>query len=96
MSNNLCTYLFHPKITFAISNSYPQTASGTGLAFIIFTEAINQFPGAQFWSVLFFLMLFTLGIDSQFGTLEGVVTSIVDMKLFPNLRKEYLTGKTIG
>ncbi|XP_077291147.1 sodium-dependent neutral amino acid transporter B(0)AT3 [Arctopsyche grandis] len=68
------------------------SASGTGLAFIIFTEAINQFPGAQFWSVLFFLMLFTLGIDSQFGTLEGVVTSIVDMKLFPNLRKEYLTG----
>ncbi|KAL0822223.1 hypothetical protein ABMA28_004353 [Loxostege sticticalis] len=68
------------------------TASGTGLAFIIFTEAINQFPGAQFWSVLFFLMLFTLGIDSQFGTLEGVITSIVDMKLFPNLRKEYLTG----
>ncbi|KAJ8877946.1 hypothetical protein PR048_022409 [Dryococelus australis] len=68
------------------------TASGTGLAFIIFTEAINQFPGAQFWSILFFLMLFTLGIDSQFGTLEGVVTSIVDMKLFPNLRKEILTG----
>jgi solute carrier family 6 amino acid/orphan transporter-like 15/16/17/18/20 len=69
-----------------------QSASGTGLAFIIFTEAINQFPGAQFWSILFFLMLFTLGIDSQFGTLEGVVTSIVDMKLFPNLRKEILTG----
>ncbi|PNF18602.1 Sodium-dependent neutral amino acid transporter B(0)AT3 [Cryptotermes secundus] len=68
------------------------SASGTGLAFIIFTEAINQFPGAQFWSILFFLMLFTLGIDSQFGTLEGVVTSIVDMKLFPNLRKEILTG----
>ncbi|KAF5304442.1 hypothetical protein FQR65_LT07972 [Abscondita terminalis] len=68
------------------------SASGTGLAFIIFTEAINQFPGAQFWSVLFFLMLFTLGIDSQFGTLEGVATSIVDMKLFPNLRKEILTG----
>ncbi|XP_046736581.1 sodium-dependent neutral amino acid transporter B(0)AT3 [Diprion similis] len=68
------------------------SASGTGLAFIIFTEAINQFPGAQFWSVLFFLMLFTLGIDSQFGTLEGVVTSIVDLKIFPNLRKEILTG----
>lgn len=68
------------------------SASGTGLAFIIFTEAINQFPYAQVWAVLFFLMLFTLGIDSQFGTLEGVVTSIVDMKLFPDLRKEILTG----
>lgn len=69
-----------------------QSASGTGLAFIIFTEAINQFPGAQLWAVLFFLMLFTLGIDSQFGMLEGVITSFVDMKLFPNAGKEVITG----
>lgn len=40
-------------------------------------------------------MLFTLGIDSQFGTLEGVVTSLVDMKLFPNLPKEYIVGVCI-
>jgi solute carrier family 6 (neurotransmitter transporter, amino acid/orphan) member 15/16/17/18/20 len=70
-----------------LSNS----ASGTGLAFIIFTEAINQFPGAQLWAVLFFLMLFTLGIDSQFGTLEGVISSLVDMKLFPSLAKDKIT-----
>jgi len=88
LSNVVC--LYNSQIMIII---WLQSASGTGLAFIIFTEAINQFPGAQFWSVLFFLMLFTLGIDSQFGTLEGVVTSIVDMKLFPNLRKEILTGE---
>ena len=76
-----------------LSRSRPQSASGTGLAFIVFTEAINQFPWAPFWSVLFFLMLFTLGIDSEFGTLEGVITSVVDLKVFPNIRKEILTGK---
>ena len=70
-----------------------QTASGTGLAFIICTEAVNQFPLAPLWSVLFFLMLLTLGIDSQFGTLEEVVTSITDMKVFPRVRKEILAGK---
>lgn len=62
------------------------------MAFIIFTEAINQFPGAQFWAVLFFLMLFTLGIDSQFGMLEGLATSLVDMKLFPSLPKDMIIG----
>ncbi|KAK9893054.1 hypothetical protein WA026_023353 [Henosepilachna vigintioctopunctata] len=72
------------------------SASGTGLAFIIFTEAINQFPGAPLWAILFFLMLFTLGIDSQFGTLEGVVSSISDMKLFPNMSKQMLTGAICG
>ncbi|EFX84589.1 hypothetical protein DAPPUDRAFT_314911 [Daphnia pulex] len=72
------------------------TASGTGLAFIICTEAVNQFPLAPLWSVLFFLMLLTLGIDSQFGTLEGVITSIVDLKIFPRVRKEILTATLCG
>ena len=74
-------------------NSYFfQSASGTGLAFILFTEAVNQFPAGNVWAILFFLMLFTLGLDSQFGTLQGVVQCFIDLNLFPNLRKEILTG----
>lgn len=69
-----------------------QSGSGTGLAFIAFTEAINQLPAAPVWSVLFFLMLLTLGLDSMFGMLEGVVTSIVDMNLIKNLRKDVVAG----
>lgn len=75
----------------SLEKELSNSASGTGLAFIIFTEAINQFPMSQLWAVLFFLMLFTLGIDSQFGTLEGVISSLVDMKLFPGLAKDKIT-----
>ncbi|XP_052229693.1 sodium-dependent neutral amino acid transporter B(0)AT3-like [Dreissena polymorpha] len=70
------------------------SVSGTGLAFIVFTEAINQFPVAQLWSVLFFLMLLTLGLDSMFGTLEGAITSFNDLMMFPGVRKEIICGVT--
>ncbi|CAG5115581.1 unnamed protein product, partial [Candidula unifasciata] len=69
-----------------------KSGSGTGLAFITFTEAINQFPLAPLWAVLFFLMLLTLGLDSMFGTLEGAITSLNDLMFFPRIRKEVVCG----
>uniref|UniRef100_A0A2C9M8R6 Uncharacterized protein n=1 Tax=Biomphalaria glabrata TaxID=6526 RepID=A0A2C9M8R6_BIOGL len=35
-------------------------------------------PLAPLWSVLFFLMLFTVGLDSQFGMFETIISSIID------------------
>ncbi|XP_033754955.1 sodium- and chloride-dependent transporter XTRP3-like [Pecten maximus] len=82
-----------PEITSCdFKSEIQKSGSGTGLAFIAFTEAVTQFPAAQFWAVLFFLMLLTLGLDSMFGTLEGVITSIVDMNLVTNLRKDFLAA----
>ena len=49
-------------------------------------------PFASLWSVMFFLMLITVGIDTEFGMLEGVVTPVIDQKLFPKLKKEYISG----
>ncbi|XP_007887826.1 sodium-dependent neutral amino acid transporter B(0)AT3 isoform X1 [Callorhinchus milii] len=70
-----------------------QSASGTGLAFIIFTEAIIQMPGSQVWSILFFIMLFSLGLSSMFGNIEGVVAPLLDLKLLPKyIPKEVITG----
>ncbi|XP_068210842.1 sodium-dependent neutral amino acid transporter B(0)AT3-like [Palaemon carinicauda] len=79
-----------------IQDELQKSAAGTGLAFIIFTEAINQFPWPPLWAILFFLMLFTLGADSQFGTLEGVISSLIDLKVLPELRKEALSGIVCG
>lgn len=72
-----------------------QSASGTGLTFIAFTEAINQFSVPPIWAILFFLMLLTIGLDSMFATLEGVVTPILDLDIIPDLRNypSVLSGK---
>ncbi|KAL4220998.1 hypothetical protein ACF0H5_019261 [Mactra antiquata] len=66
---------------------------GYGLAFIAYPEALSNLPPAQLWSVLFFFMLFTLGLDSEFALLETVMTCIQDE--YPHLRK-YKSYMCIG
>lgn len=65
-------------------------SSGPGFAFIVWPEAmthISQNPYVQItFSLLFFLMLYSLGLSTMVVTVETVVTSLLD--LFNNLRKE--------
>ncbi|XP_042601539.1 inactive sodium-dependent neutral amino acid transporter B(0)AT3 [Cyprinus carpio] len=76
-----------------LQNFLDQSASGTGLAFIVFTEAVIEMPGSQVWAVLFFIMLFSLGLSSMFGNLEGVLTPLLDLHLVPKwMPKELFTG----
>ncbi|EDV26055.1 uncharacterized protein TRIADDRAFT_37598 [Trichoplax adhaerens] len=77
------------KILLSVSeNKIPATpkilpfGQGPGLAFIAFSTVLQQFHGAQVWSALFFFMLFTMGIDSLFGIIEVVSTSIRDTRFF--------------
>jgi len=65
---------------------------GPGLAFIVYPQVLSQMPGANFWSICFFFMLFLLGLGSQFGTMEGCVTVMVDMKLFPATPRWVISG----
>ncbi|XP_039256761.2 sodium- and chloride-dependent GABA transporter 2-like [Styela clava] len=54
--------------------------SGPGLVFIAYPRAISLLPLPQLWGVLFFLMLFFLGLDSQFVGQESFMTSLIDMR----------------
>ncbi|XP_022094677.1 sodium- and chloride-dependent neutral and basic amino acid transporter B(0+)-like [Acanthaster planci] len=66
---------------------------GFGLAFVAYPEAVARMPAAPFWSILFFFMLITLGLDSMFVDLERLATGLVDEypRLFPTRRKSYVT-----
>ncbi|XP_048371335.1 sodium-dependent neutral amino acid transporter B(0)AT1-like [Sphaerodactylus townsendi] len=66
---------------------------GTGLAFIVFTEAITKMPVSPLWSILFFIMLFCLGLSSMFGNMEGVLVPLQDLEIIPKKwPKELITG----
>lgn len=63
-------------------------AEGPGLVFVVYPQALAKMPYANVWAVLFFCMLLMLGVDSQFATVEVIVTSLTDA--FPNWIKKYL------
>ncbi|XP_048375484.1 sodium-dependent serotonin transporter [Sphaerodactylus townsendi] len=57
--------------------------AGPSLLFITYAEAIANMPASTFFAIIFFLMLITLGLDSTFAGLEGVITAILDE--FPHI-----------
>ena len=101
---NLCTAIYGGLAIFSIlgymakKNGVDITEvakSGPAMAFVIYPEALAQLPFSQFFSATFFLVLITVGIDSQFAFLETVVSGIID--LFPQLRRfKILTAASIA
>jgi SNF family Na+-dependent transporter len=61
---------------------------GPSLSFIAYPEILATFEYPAFFSVLFFLMVINLGLDSDFGGLEAMYTALSDeFVLLKNHRK---------
>ena len=56
------------------------------LAFVAYPGLLATMGGANFWALIFFLMLVTLGVDSVFGNFDFYQTFISD--LFPIILKK--------
>ncbi|XP_018398128.1 PREDICTED: sodium-dependent nutrient amino acid transporter 1-like [Cyphomyrmex costatus] len=66
---------------------------GTGLAFISYPETIAKFTIApQFFSVVFFAMLFVLGIGSEVGLASAIISIIHDQ--FPKVKYWHIAAGT--
>ncbi|KYM77352.1 Orphan sodium- and chloride-dependent neurotransmitter transporter NTT4 [Atta colombica] len=92
MSNSYNSSMNLTMKSCSLSKELDNAAEGTGLAFIIFTQAIVELPGAPFWSCIFFMMLLALGLGSQIGLLEGMLCVIFEIDLFKRIKKQYMTG----
>ena len=57
-----------------------------------YCEAFLLMEVSPLWAILFFMMLVLLGIDSEFGTLEGAVAPLYDLK-WVTMRKEIFMGE---
>lgn len=69
-----------------------QAVEGTGLAFIVYSEAIKNMPVSQLWSVLYFIMLLLLGMGSMLGNVIAVITPLSDLKFI----SRYMSTKTLN
>jgi len=56
------------------------------LAFVAYPGLLGQLAGSNFWAVIFFLMLVTLGVDSVFGMVDFCQVMLLDM--FPIILKK--------
>lgn len=65
---------------------------GPGLAFVAYPEAVSSLPVSPLWSFLFFFMLFIIGLDSQFGMFETMLSGFIDE--FPQYLRNKKTALT--
>ncbi|XP_046293656.1 sodium- and chloride-dependent transporter XTRP3 [Marmota monax] len=77
----------------SLESELDTAVQGTGLAFIVYTEAIKNMEVSQLWSVLYFFMLLVLGIGSMLGNTAAILTPLTDSKVITShLPKEAISG----
>ena|GEM_PF-753651 len=73
--------------------------NSVGLAFVAFPKALAALPWANFFSIIFFIALLLLGIDSAFSITEAALAGMIDKtgwKRISVLSAMSIVGFTVG
>jgi len=65
--------------------------SGPGLVFVVYPEGLSQMPISPLWGILFFFMILTIGLDTQFAMMEAVIVGVIDEYKFLAKKKIWFT-----
>ncbi|XP_013364452.1 PREDICTED: orphan sodium- and chloride-dependent neurotransmitter transporter NTT5 [Chinchilla lanigera] len=72
-----------------------QVKEGPGFAFLSFIEVASFLPRSIFWSVLFLLMLLSLGLGTTAGFMQGLIIPLQDSSSFFRRQTKVLTGGVV-
>ena len=83
--SNCATSLFSGLVVFSILGFMAHqkgvevgevVESGPSLAFLVYPEVVLSIAPSPLWAFLFFAMLLNLGLDTQFSSVESLVTML--------------------
>ncbi|XP_019735669.1 sodium- and chloride-dependent transporter XTRP3A [Hippocampus comes] len=75
-----------------LNDELDTAVEGVGLAFIVYSEAIQNMPLPQLWSVLYFIMLLLIGLGSMLGNMTAITTPLRDLKILSKVSNEVFNG----
>ena len=65
---------------------------GPGLVFIAVASALLEMPLSPLWSVLFFVMMLSLGLGSMFASIESLIQAVQSLPYLKRLYKFMIAG----
>ncbi|XP_076114312.1 sodium- and chloride-dependent glycine transporter 1-like [Mytilus galloprovincialis] len=66
--------------------------SGPGLIYIAYPEVVAKLPLPNLWAVIFFIMILTIGLDSQFAGIEPIIAVFCDSFRYIRKRRMMFTA----
>ncbi|RWS08757.1 sodium- and chloride-dependent GABA transporter ine-like protein [Dinothrombium tinctorium] len=81
------------KRNLSISNVIPKGFIEPGLAFVAYSEHLITMPFFTFWSALFFLLMFCVGVDYQIAIVANFLTAAEELMTEKRIKEKFFSNQ---